>query len=269
MQAIFEFSNYREYLNEWIESQGSRSYGLKGRLAEALNVSSSLISQVLSGKKTLTPEQASDLCDHLGLNALEADYLHLLIEFDRAGSHKYKAKLQAKINLLQTQAKQIGKRVPRHKELTDEQKAIYYSSWLYTGIRNLTATPSTQHPEDIARHLHLETSVVSRVLRFLIDNGLCIETENGGVTYGPASTHVDSDSPFVNKHHQNWRFQAIGKMEMRKEEDLFFTSPMSLSVEAAEEIRRLLPSFIQNVMKIAGPSESEIVACLNIDWFRY
>lgn len=268
MLSIFEFSSYREYLTDWITGQGTRSYGLKGKIAEALGVSSSLISQILKGEKTFTPDQTSDLADYMVLNDIEADYLHLLVEYDRAASHKYQDKLKRKIATLQEQSRKIGKRVPRSKELTDEQRAIYYSSWLFTGVRNLTAVPGKNDVAALADHLKVEPSAISRVLRFLLENGLCVE-KGGVITYGPASTHVDKESPFVNKHHQNWRFQSILKMESKKDEDVFFTSPMSLSREAAEEIRRLLPTFIQNVMKISGPSPSEITACLNIDWFEY
>ncbi len=268
MTAIFDFTNYRQYLHDWIESQGARAYGLKGRMAEALGISSSLVSQILKGDKTLTPDQTSDLCDFLGLSDFEADYLHLLVESDRAGNVRYREKLSRKIANLQQQSQRIGKRVPRDKELNDEQKAIYYSSWLYTGIRNLTAVPGLDQADAIAAHLNLELSVVNRVLRFLLENGLCRE-EGGKISYGPASTHVDRESPFVNKHHQNWRFQAINLMERKRESDVYFTSPMSLSKGAAAEIKKLLPTFIQNVMKISGPSPSEITACLNMDWFEY
>lgn len=268
MTSVFEYINYREYLIAFIESLGARGYGYKGRIALALGVSSSLISQVLKSEKTLTPDQTSDLCDFLGFNDLESDYMHLLVDFDRAGNHRFREKLRRKITGLQKQSQLIGKRVPRHKELNDEQKAIYYSSWLYTGVRNLTALPEMTDVDRISRRLNLQPVVVNRVIRFLLENGLCRE-ENGHLTYGPASTHVDKDSPFVNKHHQNWRFRAIETMERRSDSDLFFSSPMSISTNAALEIKKQIPEFIQAVMKIAGPSPSEAVACLNIDWFEY
>jgi uncharacterized protein (TIGR02147 family) len=268
MPSIFIFLCYRKYLQSWIGSLGSRSYGAKGRIAAALGVSSSLVSQILKGEKTLTPDQTSDLADFVGLNEIESDYLHLLVELDRAGNPRYREKLTKKLNYLQKQSQHIGKRVPRHKELTDEQKAIYYSSWLYTGIRNLTAVPGFNHVDAIAERLRLEPSVVLRILRFLIDNGLCKKVGNE-INYGPASIHVDKESPFVNKHHQNWRFQGILHMEKRRDDDVSFTSPMSLSQQAADSIRKEIPNFIQSVMKTAGPTPSEIAACLNIDWFEY
>ncbi len=268
MLSLFDFTQYRPYLAAWIESLGTRSYGVKGRMAAALNISSSLVSQILKGEKNLTPEQTSDLCDFLGLNEIESDYLHLLVEYDKAGTPRYREKLKRKINLTQEQSRKIGKRVHREKELTDEQKAIFYSSWIYAAIHNLSAIPGYDHVDAITDYFQLEPQVVNRAIQFLLENGLCIE-QKGKITYGPKSTHVDKDSPFVNKHHQNWRIKGLQQMDVKHDKDIFFTSPMSLSEEAAIQIQKMLPDFIQAVMKIVGPSDSEVTACLNIDWYRY
>lgn len=58
-------------------------------------------------------------------------------------------------------------------------------------------------------------------------------------------------------------------MEERREQDLFYTCPMSLSTEAAEQVRNMLPTFIETVLEVVRPSPSERVACLNIDWFGF
>ncbi len=268
MLNIFEFINYRRYLQLWIENQGERAYGLKGKLAKALGISSSLLSQVIKGEKSFTADQTSDLTDYLGLTDLESDYFHLMVELDRAANHRYKEKLQRKIKVLQEQSQKIVRRVPKSRELTDEQKAIYYSSWLFTGIRTLTAVPEFQTAEAIAKQLKCEPQTVIKILRFLIEHGLCKENQ-GQISYGSGNTHIEKESPFANKHHQNWRLQAIQQMEQRREKDLFFTSPMSLSKEARGEIRKMIPNFIQEIMKISGPSDSEMAMCLNIDWFEY
>jgi uncharacterized protein (TIGR02147 family) len=258
MPAIFDFLSYRQYLEAWITAHGPRGYGLKGKISQALGVSSSLFSQILKEEKSLTPDQACDL----------GEYLHLLVEHSRAGTKKYQDKLLRKIQNLQEQSKKIGRRVPRSKELSEEQKAIYYSSWLYTGIRNMVAIPKFDNVQGIAERFDLDVHVVQKMILFLVDNGLCV-SEAGKISYGPASTHVDKESPFVNQHHHNWRLQALRKMESRRPRDVFFTSPMSLSIEAAAIIQKMIPQFIQEVMKISGPSNSETVSCLNIDWFEY
>lgn len=269
MTNIFEYDNYRSYLQGWIASQGKESYGIKGKIASALRISSSLLSQILKSEKSLTPDQTSDLCDFLALNDLESEYLHALVDFDRAANVKYRNKLQKKIQQLKKQSLKIGKRVPHDKELTEEQKAIYYSSWLYTGVRNLAALKNMNTALGMANHLGLEPQLVQKALHFLLENGFCKELENGGITYGPAMIHIDKESPFVNMHHRNWRQRALHQMESRRDEDIFYTSPLSLSEAAAEEIRSMIPHFIQSIIKISGPSESEKVVCMNIDWFGY
>ncbi len=268
MLSIYEFTDYCKYLYSWIESHESKSYGIKSQIANSLRVSSSFISQVLKGKKIFTSDQTSDLADFLSLTEMESEYLHLMVELSRAGSHRYKEKLQRRIKKYQAQARKIGNRVPRNKELNDEQRAIYYSSWLYTGIRNLSALPEIKNINALSKYLNTDPEVINKIIRFLIQNGLCIE-EGGNISPGPASIHIDKDSPFVNKHHQNWRIKSIQKMDNKKDNDLFFTGPMSLSYEAYDEILKLLPSYIQNIIQIVGPSKSEMVACLNIDWFEY
>ncbi|MAV92469.1 MAG: hypothetical protein CL676_13705 [Bdellovibrionaceae bacterium] len=269
MPSLFDYDDYRKYLRAVIQDKGAQAYGLKGKWALALNVSSSLMSQILSGKKGLTPDQASDLTDHLGFSELESDYFHLLVEWDRAATQRYQQKLKQKILNRREDAKKIRDRVPEYKELSDAKKAIYYSSWLYTGIRNLTALNDVRNIEDISLRLNVDREIAARVVHFLLESGLCLERADGTLTYGPSQTHVENNSPFVNKHHQNWRFRGIQQMEMKRSKDLFFTSPMSLSEEAYDLIRKLLPEVVQKVFKISGPSESETTACLNIDFFNY
>ena len=237
-------------------------------MAQALGVSSTLVSLIFKGEKSLTPDQASALAEHQGLTDLESDYLHLLVEFDRAGTHRYKQKLLRKISEAQKQSRNIGKRVLRDRELSEAEKAVYYSSWMYTAVRNLSAIPALNSVESLARHLKCEPAQIQRAAKFLLAHGLCVE-ESGKITHGPASIHVDRDSHFVNQHHRNWRQQGMQVMDTRKDMDLFFTSPMSLSQDAAAEIRKALPNFIQSIMKIVGPSRSQTAACLNIDWFEY
>lgn len=89
------------------------------------------------------------------------------------------------------------------------------------------------------------------------------------ISYGPKSIYFPAESPFVIRHHHNWRHRAFTAMDRMDPEHLFFTCPMSLSEEAVKSIRALLPSVIQRVMRIAGPSASEKAYCLNLDWFEY
>lgn len=266
MISIYNFKDYREFLNTWIRSQGQR--GLKKKLSEAANVSSTLISLILKGEKQLSMEQASDIADCLGMNERETEYFFLLVEYGRAGTPALRRKLEKRISEHQAQAKKLSHRVTPDRELTDQEIAIYYSSWVYTGIRNLSAIGEFNDVPHIAERLNISPAVVAKVLDFLLKQGLCKQA-NGKLLFGPAYLQVDADSPFVLKHHQNWRLRGFQFMDQYNDENLFYTCPMSLSKEAAIEIRKRLSSVIEDVLKVMRPSDCEEVYCFNLDWFKY
>lgn len=268
MVTIYEHTNYREFLNGWISSQPNGGRGLKGQMAKHLGISSTLISFILSGTKPLSMEQGSELADFVGLNEAETDYFFLLVEKERAGTVKLREKLDRRIKMAQEQARKVARRVKKDVELSDELKAIYYSSWLNTGIRNLIATPGNHDAAEISRRLNIPVTTAIKTLKFLVENGLCIE-KDGKLLVGPTYTHVDSDSPFVIKHSQNWRLRGFTVMDQKKESDIFYTCPMSLSKEDAEKVRSMILKYIQEILSIMRPSPSETVRCLNIDWFEY
>lgn len=122
--------------------------------------------------------------------------------------------------------------------------------------------------EALASYLNLPRNHVQKILDFLISNNLLVEDKNR-LKLGTARTHVGSSSPLVIRHHQNWRIQSLGKIQQNKEEDFFYTGPMVLSQEVADWIRQELPAFVERVNAKLIPSPSEVVRCLNIDWFEY
>ena len=266
MLSAFDHDDYREYLRAWIKSKDER--GAQQRLAEAMQVSSSLVSLILKREKELTLEQAHQFAEWIGMNERECDYWLLLVEYARAGTHALKARHARKLKELREQSKKISNRVPKDLELDEVAKSIFYSNWLYSGIRNLAAIPEYSDVPSIAARLQLPNSVVARVLEFLIQHGLCVE-KDGKITYGPSLTHLAADSPLVDRHHQNWRLRGFEQMSHKREDDLFYTCPMSLSEKDAVKIRAMLPTLVEQILKIVKPSPSEKVYCINIDWFEW
>ena len=58
-------------------------------------------------------------------------------------------------------------------------------------------------------------------------------------------------------------------MDLNNSRDLFYSSPMSLGRKDAEKIREVLVQAVERAVGIMRPSPSEVVRCLNIDWFEY
>lgn len=263
--SLFEYSDYRAFLKNHLETS---LRGEMGRMAKAISVSPSLLSLILKGEKNLTSEQAIEVVDYLGLAELDGEYFITLVDLGRAGTLKLQNRLRKKMSGLKEQANKISKRVQKDKELTDEALSIYYSSWLYTGVRNFASIGELVTLQQMAEYFKLPKSQLQPIIKFCLEQGLLKQLGDGYI-YNTKNTHIGSESPWVNQHHRNWRLRGIEQMEMRRETDLFYTCPMSLSQEAAETIRSLLPEFIQQVLKIVGPSPSEKVMCWNMDWFEY
>lgn len=266
--SIYDYDDYKAFVKQWIASQPKKGRGILRRMAEHLKISPTMLSHVFQDDKHLSVEAANDLAEFMGLGEDEFEYLLLLVLYGRAGSFSLQERLKKKINSEQKKASQISKRMKADAELEESAKTLFYSSWIYSGIRNMTACPLFNDVDQIAAHLKLARPTVQRVVDFLLQNNLCVMNAEQ-LNVGPQQTHVGTDSSSVTKHHQNWRLHGITKMIEPNERNLFFTSPMSLSRETAETIRPKILSFIEEIRKQLRPSPSELVRCLNIDWFEY
>ncbi len=265
---VFEFRDYKVFLNHWIKEHPKGGRGQLKKMADYVGVSTTLISQVLKADKHFSMETAAEITEYIGLNNKETEYFLLLIEHQRAGAFKLKKILEKRLEREQSAGAQLKNRLKTDRQLSDDEKMQFYSSWMYSAIRILSAVPEMIDAKTISERLNIPLGLTSEIINFLLEKNLCV-IENNKLTYGAYRTHIGKDSPFVVKHHQNWRLKGFQPMELRRDEDLFFTQPMALSKDAAEKIRLMLPGIIEQLHSIGGPSESEVVRCLNIDWFEY
>lgn len=264
---IFDFSDYREFLKAWIEEAKSQKTSNLSRLAEALGVHSTFLSHVLSGSKNLSLEQATTLSEIIGQTKLEREYLFALLQLEKAGTHTLKTYWQEKLKEISIEKNKLSRRFKDHRELTDTDRAIFYSNWLYVAAFLASAINDGQTLDQVAQRLHLTRDKAEEILTFLAQVGICKE-EKGVFSLGNTHVHVPNESPFVVKHHTNWRMKAIQKMDSRQKEELFFTSPMSISKKDFEVLREKLNVAIKEVVDVAKESPAEEIVCLNIDFFR-
>lgn len=268
LPRIFDYDDYKKYFNDWVAAQPQKGHGEYRRLAQHLNVSSTLISQVFRGDKNLSLELAVEFADYLSLNEGEADYFLLMVEIAKAGSFKLKETLRRQIKKVQGEFNRLERRVQKDVELTEGEMAVFYSSWIYSATRLLTDIPEIKSASEIAARIHVPRNQVQKVLEFLLEKGLC-KMVSGVPRLGPTRTHIGSSSPLVAKHHQNWRLLATQKMVAHDDNQFFFTAPMTLSQELAEQIRLELPTFIESITQRVRPAPSETARCLNVDWFEF
>ncbi len=266
--SVFESQDYKVVIRAWIEARPKGGRGESRKIADRLAISTTLVSQVINGDKNFTLEASSELCDYMGFAERETDHFLSLVEYARAGSHGLREKILLRLKKSRDDARKLSERVESDVHLSETQSAIYYSHWVYTGITNWIATKPDAAVDEIAERLKVPVPLVAKVLSFLLESGILIN-RGGSYDIGAKRTVIGADSPLVVKHHQNWRLQAFNRMPFTDERNMFFTMPMSLSQEVADRIRSDLPSYIERLAKWIGPSPSEVVRCLNIDYFEY
>lgn len=264
---IFEFTDYKRYLRKRIELLPARGRGEVSRMAKHLEVHTTMMSHVLKGDAHFSLEQTLKLADYLALNELETDYLVALVQWERAGDRRAREFCQGRVSELRAKAMSIKDRLDVKNELSESDRALFYSSWLYAHLRLLTAIERFQTFEALVAEVNLPPKTVRRALDFLISRGLCSE-KNGRIIYASKATYVDAKSPLVVRHHQNWRQQTQGAFERMRDEDLAFTYPTVISEEDFRLIREKLVQFIEEFKKISEPSPAENLYCLTLDWIR-
>jgi uncharacterized protein (TIGR02147 family) len=265
---LFEFNDYKKFLVSYLKNLPKKGYGEAGKMAQAMGVNSTMVSQVLRGSAHLSQEQALRLAKHLGLSALETEYFMNLVSMNRAGDRETESYFAKQLQRLQQLHSTITDRLNLKSDLTEENQSQYYSHWFYSAIWLLTAIPEFQSRDAISRHTNLPLEQVNEVLGFLQQVGLVKEEAGRYILHG-THVHVPHDSPHVRRHHINWREQASRKVETDSfANNFFFTSPTVIAEKDFEKVKKILLRSIEEITKITGPSPSEDLYCLNIDWFK-
>lgn len=264
---IFEFEDYRDFIRKWI-SNSSTAHGQFAKIARALHMHSTTVSQVIHGKKTLTLDQACALAAYFEMGEMESEYLLTLVSLERAGTPLLRKRLQHKIRSMKKQSSRLANRLPKNTELSEQSKGIFYSHWYYIALALAVDIEGLQTVDSLSSYLSVPRQIVSQAIEFLQSQGVVYEV-NGHLCMGMQNTHLELDSPHLLRHHTNWRLRAIERNEkMSQEEELQYTGPFSLSREDARRIRERLLETIQTFLKQVAPSKSETLYCLNIDWFK-
>lgn len=267
MINVFSSRTFEGFLSAYVESLSHRGRGEVTRIATALGVSTSLVSQVLSGQKLFTPEQGQALGEYMQLNDLEQEYVSYLLQRDRAGSKSLKDFWNSKLDRIREQSKKVANRVVSDRSLSEVDRAAFYSSPLYSAIRLYTTTGEHgKTVDEITKRFELPRPKVLEILSFLVQTGLC-RHEKGYYSMGVQKTHLEEGSSQLLRHHANWRLRAIRESESLSKEELMYTAPVSLSKEDFELLREKMLVFIGDFLKQVHASPAEEIACFNMDFF--
>jgi uncharacterized protein (TIGR02147 family) len=265
---VFSFQNSRDFLRSYIGSLPKNGWGEIQRWADFLGLQASYVSQILSGAKALNIDQSLALARHIGLKENEIDYFVLLVEKERAASHETKKYFDLKLEAAKAASKDLSKRLPKDRDLSAVEKSIFYSSWHYSAIRLFCSLSKVgKSLVEIADRFKLKRHEVAQILEFLCESGLCSE-KKGRYFVGSQRTFLESDSPHIHRHRQNWRVRSLSQIETTQPDELVFSAPFSVSAVHFLELREQLAEFLESFYKKVSETDPEEMAVLNIDLMK-
>lgn len=267
MLNVWGFADYKSYLKAWSMAQPHRGHGSKAALARAAQCQTAYISQVLRGAAHLSLEQGERIAAFLGLGEDEQLYFLLLLQKDRAGTESLRRIFQKQIQALAKKNSQLKSRIEPGQALALEAQATYFSSWIYAAVHLLARLPEFQGVDALARRLGLPPTTIEETRTFLESVGL-LRREQARWTAGEARMHLPHDSPLISRHHIGWRLRAIRALEMRRDENLHYSSAVTISKKDALFLREMLLKTIESAKQVIKGSEDEVFYSLNLDFFE-
>ncbi|HWU43812.1 MAG TPA: TIGR02147 family protein, partial [Bdellovibrio sp.] len=263
---IYRFFNYRDYLSACFPSKGA-GRGERKRLADFLGCQPGFISLVFSGKSDFSLEHGIQLCEFLHLNDEEKNYLILLLQKDRAGSVILRRHFEIQIKAIQKDRKEIKSRITTTRSLTTEEQLQYYEGWIFTAIHMCTLVPRLRTPAAMKDYLNLPTTQIKDALETLLKLGL-VNQQSGQYFSTQKRIHLGEKGLTLKKHHSNWRLQSINSLDRKQSDELHYTSIMSISKSAAEEIKQIILKSIQDCEPVIKAAKDECVVALAVDLFE-
>lgn len=263
---LFKYDDYKETLKLILRSKKGSSRGAFKNIAAYLGVNPTLVSQILSGPRNFSEEQIFSVCEYLGISALESQYMLVLVQIERAGTVKLKNHYVSLRNNIRKQAEQVSSRVPKTRDLSDAEKAHFYSSYLFSAIQIATSLETEVNFDFIVQRFQLTPARAREILDFLIETDL-VREKNGRLLPGTNYTHLDKSSPFLHKHLSNWRLKAIDAASDRTEEEMFYSVNFSVSKKDFAVLKTMMVQVVQDFLNVVKPSPCEDIAQFNLDLF--
>ena len=263
---IWDFRDYREYLLSVLGEDGSRT-GSRKRLAEAIPVHTTYVSQVLKKKAEFSLEQGEAINDFFGHTDDEGEYFILLLLKERAGSPKLKRRFEARIRKMRDDRLDIGRRLQADNVISEKDRERFYSSSVYGAAHVLCSIPRYQTVDALAAALKLSRSRARDVVDFLLKIGLIVASDDA-LLPGPRHVHLANDTELILKHHANWRLHCLSNLQFIDKEDLHYSACLSVSNAGAFRVKEEILSTLKSTVDIVGESESETGYVLNFDFYK-
>ncbi len=249
---IFDYSDYRAFLKQTVIDRRTKnsSYSLRA-MAQQLQLAPSTFSEVINGKKNLSPEMASQVALKLGLKSREADYFCLLAQVEGTKNESYKDALLKKI-------KNLNPRRSFHNLAVDSFKVI--SEWYHLGILACLALDNFEFsPYNLANFFGISRIESQAAIERLVRLGLIKKNETG---YKETESDVLIASTIsnesLNAYHKQMLSKAAASIEGQSfEERLFRTENIVIDKDQVREADMIIEEFFLKMARLTKQAKKK------------
>lgn len=265
-KTVFDYKDYKAYIREKIAAQPNKGRGIKRNMAAFLGCQTAYVSQVLNQHVNFSLEQAVRVNQFWEHNKEESRFFLLLVQYERAGSKDLEKYCKDEMKEILEKRSNLKERLNIKDSLDETNQHIYYSAWYYAAVHILLSIPNYQTPKAISDHLRLPLKQIQEILEFLESTGLAIQ-KGGRYEIGLTRIHLSKDSVQIRRHHTNWRNQAITSIDKNQEQDLHYSSALSMSHKDVPKIKEIMIKAIEECREIIKISKEERLQVLTMDFF--
>lgn len=263
MIVIYNFADYKEYINARIHRLKNKGRGTYSRIAEFLEVSNVLVSQVLNGDRNFSRDKAFLLTLFFKMTEAETDYFMNLFEKNVTPDQSHKQYLQARLSKIKKEIMEaefdIKKSVP------DDFQKTYYSSWLYSAVRLSLMKDDISTIEDLSKFLGYPEDTLNPILEDLISAQLIRRLDDHSYKVTSRSLHLAFPSEHLKNHHMNLKNLEVNRIISGIQEgEVCYSSMVVTSRQVIEEQIAKLRECIKESSREFSRGQSEELILFNL-----
>lgn len=266
MRQVFDFSDYKKYLEEKLD-QNASVRGYRTQLAEAAGCKKSFVSQVLRSHVHFTPDHAANLSLFWRHSDSETHYFIDLVLLARAASLPLQQVIKERMKKLKLGQEDLNTRL-KWKNIEDAKvQEAYFSSWYWTAIYVAVSIDRYRTPGAIAARLELPVALVEQALATLMEWKL-LKKDRQGWSITEKRIHLPRSSHMNEVNHFHWRQRALANLQAQDQEAIHYSLVFGISRSDLAQLKEQLRKFLENCHALIGPSPSEELACFTCDLFN-
>lgn len=199
--SVYRYLDYRAFLRDYYVEGKTRGLSYRSISRRAGVKSSNYFKLIIDGQRNLTDQMAVKFGAAVGLEGTALDFFCDLVRFEQAKTTSARAAAYERLSSFR-----------RYREIRhlDVAQADYHSKWFIPAVRELSQLKSfVPEPQWICEILRpkIKLSEAKRALQVLLELGLLVEAEEGGVK--PADSLVTTGAETRNVHVVNYHRSMI------------------------------------------------------------